>query len=66
MSNQEPSKDYPVSKEIYQRKEAQRRNEAHRPISEKMATVVRLRDFQRQLKDIRQANRAKRALSKSR
>jgi len=39
------------------RKEAQRRNEARRPVSEKMAIVTRLRDFERQLSDIRRKSR---------
>lgn len=47
--------------ELYRLKEAHRKSEAKRPISEKMAIVTRLRDFERQLKDIREANRAKRA-----
>lgn len=46
---------------LYRRKEANRKNEARRPVSEKMATVARLRDFERSLEDIRKANRAKRA-----
>jgi hypothetical protein len=54
-------KDYPNSTELYRLKEAHRKGEARRPVSEKMATVARLRDFERQLKDIRQVNRAKRA-----
>jgi hypothetical protein len=53
--------DYPDSAELYRLKEIHRKSEAKRPISEKMATVARLRDFERQLKDIRKANRAKRA-----
>ena len=46
---------------IFQRKEANRKHEARRPVSEKMAAVERLRDFERSLEDIRKANRAKRA-----
>jgi hypothetical protein len=61
MNNQEPFKDNPASKDLYRLKEAHRRNEARRPISEKMATVARLRDFQHQLEQVRQTNRAKRA-----
>lgn len=49
------------STELYRLKETHRKSEAKRPISEKMATVARLRDFERQLEDIRQANRATRA-----
>jgi len=46
---------------LYQRKEAHRKNEARRPASEKMATVARLRDFERSLEQTQKANRAKRA-----
>lgn len=52
---------YPNPTELYRRKEAHRKNEARRPVSEKMATVARLRDFERSLEAIRKANRAKRA-----
>ena len=51
----------PDASEIYRRKEAHRSIEAKRPISEKMASVVRLRDFERALENTRKANRAKRA-----
>jgi len=54
-------KRYPDLTELYRRKEANRKNEARRPISEKMATVARLRDFERSLEGIRKTNRAKRA-----
>ena len=47
--------------DFYQRKEAQRKIEAMRPVSEKMAAVLRLRDFERKLENVRQENRAKRA-----
>jgi hypothetical protein len=47
--------------ELYRRKEAQREHEAKRPVSEKMAAVVRLRDFEQKLENTRRANRAKRA-----
>ncbi len=60
MSHRE-DKIYPDPTELYRLKETQRESEAKRPISEKMATVARLRDFERQLKHIRQSNRAKRA-----
>jgi len=52
---------YPDTRELYQRKEANRKNEAKRPVSEKMAAVVRLRDFERKLENTRRANRIKRA-----
>jgi hypothetical protein len=54
-------KSYPDPVEIYRRKEAHRKNEAKRPVSEKMAAVVRLRDLERALENIRKTNRAKRA-----
>lgn len=47
--------------ERYRNKEAQREQEAKRPVEEKMEAVVRLRDFERKLEVIRKANRAKRA-----
>ena len=61
VNDREHIKDYPDSTELYRTKEARRKIEANRPISEKMATVARLRNFERQLEDIRQTNRAKRA-----
>jgi len=61
MSDEKGLERYPDPTELYRRKEANRKNEAKRPISEKMATVVRLRDFERSLEDIRKANRSKRA-----
>lgn len=61
MSKDESNKNYPDATEFYRRKEAHRKEEAKRPISEKIAAVVRLRDFQRKLQDLRRANRAKRA-----
>lgn len=61
MSDNNRSEAYPNAAELYRRKEAHRKNEAKRPVSEKMAAVARLRDFERQLEGIRIANRAKRA-----
>ena len=61
MSDDKLPKTYPDPTELYRRKEAQRRVEAKRPVSEKMAAVTRLRDFVCQLEDVRKANRAKRA-----
>jgi len=58
--NKHPDR-YPDPTELYRRKEAHRKNEARRPVSEKMATVARLREFERSLEDIRKVNRAKRA-----
>ena len=61
MSDDKHLERYPDPTELYRRREANRKNEARRPISEKMATVARLRDFERSLEDIRKANRLKRA-----
>jgi len=61
MSDDKHLERYPDPTELYRRKEAHRKDEARRPVSEKMATVVRLRDFERSLEDMRKANRAKRA-----
>ena len=61
MSDDTVNKDYPDTTDLYWRKEAHRKSEARRPVSEKMAAVARLRDFERKLEDIRIANRAKRA-----
>ena len=61
MSNDKRSQNYPDPTELYRRKEANRKNEAMRPVSEKMAAVARLRDFERKLEDTRKANRARRA-----
>jgi len=59
--NDRPATDYPDTRELYRRKEANRKNEAKRPISEKIAAVVRLRDFQKKLENTRRFNRVKRA-----
>jgi hypothetical protein len=61
MSEDPVKKGYPNPADLYRRKEAHRKDEAKRPVSEKMAAVVRLRDFERKLEDIRKVNRAKRA-----
>jgi len=61
MSDDKLNQDYSDPIEIYRRKQAHRKHEAKRPVSEKMATVVRLRDFERALESVRRANRAKRA-----
>ncbi len=60
MSDDKRQRTYPDPTELYRRKEANRRNEATRSVSEKMATVARLRDFERKLEDTRKANRARR------
>jgi hypothetical protein len=52
---------YPDPTEFYRRKEAHRKLEARRPVTEKMAAAARLRDFERSLANIRKVNRAKRA-----
>ena len=61
MTDDKHLESYPDPTELYRRKEANRKNEAKCPISEKMAAVERLRDFERSLEDIRKTNRAKRA-----
>ena len=61
MSKESTNKKYPDTAELYRRKEVHRKNEAKRPVSEKLAAVTRLRDFERKLEGIRKANRAKRA-----
>ena len=61
MNDEKPNKKYPDTTELFRKKEAQRKIEARRPVSEKMAAVVRLRDFGRSLENIRKANRAERA-----
>lgn len=61
MNEDKLPEDYPDPTELYRRKEAHRKLQAKRPVSEKMAAVTRLRDFVRQLEDVRKDNRAKRA-----
>ena len=61
MSDDKLNKRFPDTGELYRDKHAHRSVEAKRPISEKMAAVVRLRDFERALENTRKANRAKRA-----
>jgi DNA polymerase/3'-5' exonuclease PolX len=47
--------------EIYRQMEERRNLRAKRPISEKLAIAERLRDLQKALAPIREANRARRA-----
>lgn len=61
MTDKSLNQTYPDPSELYRRKEAHRKNEAKRPVAEKMDAVTRLRDFECKLEDIRKANRAKRA-----
>lgn len=61
MSQEKIRKPYPDNSKLYLRKEANRKKEAKRPVAEKMAAVERLRDFERKLAHLREANRAKRA-----
>lgn len=61
MSEDRHIESYPDATPVYRCKEANRKNAATRPVSEKMAAVTRLRDFERQLEHIRTANRARRA-----
>lgn len=60
MSKQSRKK-YPDLTDFYQRKEARRKVEAKRPVSEKIATVERLRDLENSLADIRKENKKRRA-----
>jgi tetrahydromethanopterin S-methyltransferase subunit A len=57
-------KKHPNVTELYKRKEAHRKNEAKRPISEKMVIASRLREVQDKLAPIRAANKAKRSQRK--
>lgn len=61
MSDNKPGTKYIDPVELYTLKEAQRENEAKRPVSEKMAAVARLRDFERKLENTRKVNRSRRA-----
>ena len=61
MSDDRRRQTYPDTTELYRRKEANRKNEATRSVSEKMAAVARLRDFEQELEGTRKANRARRA-----
>ena len=58
-SNQQ--REYPDLTEFYRRKEARRKVAASRPVSEKMAVVVRLREFEHSLAEVRRVNKEKRA-----
>ena len=60
MSNDQRSNYYPDLAEFYRQKEARRKEDAKRPISEKMAAVIRLRDFERSLAKSRKMNKAQR------
>jgi hypothetical protein len=59
-------KKYPDVTEIYRRKEANRKSDAKRPVSEKMAIASKLREAQERLAPVRAANKAKRAGNKIR
>jgi len=61
MKENNNSRDYPDPTEFYRRKEIYAKKEAKRPVSEKLEAVARLRDFERQLEDVRKANKSKRA-----
>ena len=61
MNSEHDLKKYADLTEFYRRKEARRKLEAMRPVSEKMAIVERLRKFQISLADIREENKARRA-----
>jgi hypothetical protein len=55
-------KKYPDVGELYKRKEAHRKNEAKRSVSEKLAIASKLREVQDKLAPIRAANKSKRSL----
>jgi hypothetical protein len=57
-------KKYPDVTETYRRKEASRKSEAKRPVSEKLAIASKLREVQERLAPVRAANKAKRAGNK--
>ena len=57
-------KKYPDVSELYKRKEAHRKNEAKRSISEKLAIASKLREVQEKLAPVRAANKLKRSLRK--
>jgi hypothetical protein len=54
-------KKYPDVRELYKRKEAHRKNEAKRSMSEKLAIASKLRELQEKLAPIRAANKANRS-----
>ena len=57
-------KKYPDVSELYKRKEANRKNEARRSISEKLAIASKLREIQDKLAPLRAANKAARSRRK--
>jgi hypothetical protein len=60
MSNDQ-HRNNPDSAEFYRQKDARRISEAQRPVSEKIAAVVRLRDLEQSLANTRKMNKAQRA-----
>lgn len=64
MSDGDLHKNYPDPAEFYRQKEARRKAEAKRPVSEKMAAVAKLRDLERALSTVRDMNKAQRAAKK--
>jgi hypothetical protein len=57
-------KKYPDVSELYKRKEAHRKNEANRSISEKMDIASKLREVQDKLAPVRAANKSARSRRK--
>jgi hypothetical protein len=55
-------KKYPDVTELYRRKESQRKSEAKRSITEKMAVATKLRQVQESLAPVRAANKARSAV----
>lgn len=57
-------KKYPDVSELFKRKEAHRKNEAKRSISEKMDIASKLREVQHKLAPVRAANKSARSRRK--
>jgi hypothetical protein len=57
-------KKYPDVSELHKRKENHRKDEARRPLPEKLATASKLRELQEHLAPIRAANKAGRSRRK--
>ena len=61
MDNDRPEKSYPDTTDFYRRMDARKMLEAKRPVSEKLATLKRLRDFGKATAGLREMNKARRA-----
>jgi len=58
VSKNEAPKEHAGNVELYRRRADGRAQEANRPVSEKIATVKKLRDVERSLANTRQVNKA--------